>query len=79
LFKAQELLAYRLATIHNVRFIMRLMEQIRRYIMDGTFSSFRNDFIQSYQPTDAETRAEQKRKWLGARQEKHSLIGYDDL
>jgi queuine tRNA-ribosyltransferase len=79
LFKAQELLAYRLATIHNVRFIMRLMEQIRRSIMDGTFSSFRNDFIQSYQPTDAETRAEQKRKWLGARQEKHSLIGYDDL
>jgi hypothetical protein len=55
------------------------MEQIRRSIMDGTFSSFRNDFIQSYQPTDAETRAEQKRKWLGARQEKHSLIGYDDL
>jgi queuine tRNA-ribosyltransferase len=68
LFKAQELLAYRLATIHNVRFIMRLMRQMRCSILDGTFSSFRDDFIQKYQPTDAETRAEQKVKWLGARQ-----------
>jgi len=73
LFKAQELLAYRLATIHNVRFIIRLMEQIRSSILDGTFPSFKEDFIQSYQPTDAETRAEQKKKWLGARQEKHPL------
>jgi queuine tRNA-ribosyltransferase len=79
LFKAQELLAYRLATIHNVRFIMNLMEQMRRSILDGTFSSFRDDFIQKYQPTDAETRAEQKVKWLGARQEKHSLMNNNDL
>jgi len=79
LFKAQELLAYRLATMHNVRFVMRLMEQIRRSILDGTFSSFREDFIQSYQPTDAEIRAEQKKKWLCARQEKHNLVGHDDL
>lgn len=71
LFKAQELLAYRLATIHNIRFIMRLMEQIRRSILDGTFSSFKESFIQRYQPTDAETRLEQKKKWLGARQGKH--------
>jgi len=79
LFKAQELLAYRLATIHNVRFIMRLMEQIRRSILDGTFSSFKKDFIQGYQTTDAETRTEQKKKWLGARQKKHSLISCDNL
>jgi len=72
LFKAQELLAYRLATIHNIRFIMRLMEQIRGCILDGTFSSFRKDFVLNYQTTDAEVRAEQKRKWLDARQGKHS-------
>ncbi len=71
LFKVQELLAYRLATIHNVRFIMRLMEQIRRSIIDGTFDGFRDTFLSSYQPTDAETRVEQKRKWLNARQGKH--------
>ena len=71
LFKAQELLAYRLATIHNVRFIMRLMEQIRRSILDDTFDNFKEAFIQNYQPTDAEIRAEQKKKWLGARQGKY--------
>jgi queuine tRNA-ribosyltransferase len=71
LFKAQELLAYRLATIHNVRFIMRLMEQIRRSILDDTFDNFKEAFIQNYQPTDAEIRAEQKKKWLDARQGKH--------
>jgi hypothetical protein len=54
------------------------MEQIRRSILDGAFPTFREDFIQNYQPTDAEIRAEQKKKWLGARQEKHSLIDYDD-
>jgi queuine tRNA-ribosyltransferase len=79
LFKAQELLAYRLATIHNVRFLMRLMKQIRSSILDGTFSSFREDFIRNYQPTNAETRAAQKRKWLDARQKKHSLIDYDEI
>lgn len=79
LFKAQELLAYRLATIHNVRFIMRLMEQVRHSILDGTFASFREDFIRSYQPTDAEIRAEQKKKWLDARQEKNSSIAHNDL
>jgi queuine tRNA-ribosyltransferase len=74
LFKSQELLAYRLATIHNVRFIMRLMEQIRSSILEGTFNTFRKDFIKNYEPTDAETRAEQKKKWLEARQGKHFLI-----
>jgi len=74
LFKTQELLAYRLATIHNVRFIMRLMEQIRSSILDGAFNTFRKDFIKNYEPTDAETRTEQKKKWLKARQGKHHLI-----
>jgi len=74
LFKSQELLAYRLATIHNVRFITRLMERIRSSILDGTFGTFRKDFIKNYEPTDAETRTEQKRKWLEARQNKHRLI-----
>jgi len=67
LFRCQELLAYRLATIHNLRFITRLMEQIRRSILDDSFDSFKEAFLQNYQPTDAETRAEQKRKWLESR------------
>ena len=77
LFKAQELLAYRLATIHNLRFVVRLMEQIRCAILDGTFNEFKKTFIQNYQPTDAEIRAEQKRRWLGARQAKHPWSDFD--
>jgi queuine tRNA-ribosyltransferase len=74
MFKSQELLAYRLATVHNVRFIMRLMGQIRSSILEGTFNSFRKDFIKNYEPTDAETRAEQKKKWLESRQGKNFFI-----
>ena len=35
LFKARELLAYRLATIHNLRFVLRLMEEMRAAIAEG--------------------------------------------
>jgi queuine tRNA-ribosyltransferase len=73
LFKCQELLAYRLATIHNLRFIVRLMEQIRQSILDDTFAAFRDNFLGWYQPTDAELRVEQKRKWLDSRLKKQHL------
>jgi queuine tRNA-ribosyltransferase len=68
LFRAEELLAYRLATIHNLRFMSRLMQNVRQSIMDGTFSSFKQDFLACYQPTDEAVRLTQKQKWLKARQ-----------
>ena len=37
LLKAQEVLAIQLITMHNVRFMNRLMEDIRQSIMDGSF------------------------------------------
>jgi len=70
LFKCEELLAYRLATIHNLRFVIRLIEDIRRSILDGSFLTFSEEFLGHYQPTDAEARAEQKRKWLESRRRK---------
>jgi queuine tRNA-ribosyltransferase len=48
LFKCEELLAYRLATIHNLRFIMNLMEDIRASILNGTFNNFREEFLSRY-------------------------------
>ena len=72
LFKCEELLAYRLATIHNLRYIISLMERIRRSILEGTFSDFRKGFIQCYEPTNADVREEQKQKWLQARRSKES-------
>jgi queuine tRNA-ribosyltransferase len=37
LFKSEELLAFRLATIHNLRFLLRLMEDMRRAISNDKF------------------------------------------
>ncbi len=64
LFKCEELLAYRLATIHNLRFIARLIHQIHTAIQQGTFDAFKNDFLSQYQVTDEEVRLAQKQKWL---------------
>jgi len=66
LFKCEELLAYRLATIHNLRFITRLMQGIRDAIQQDTFIDFKNDFLSGYQVTDEEVRLAQKRKWLSS-------------
>ena len=67
LFKSEELLALRLATIHNLHFIHNLMGKIRSAILDGTFSAFRDNFLAGYQPTDEQTRVSQKQKWLKSR------------
>lgn len=50
LFRAGELLAYRLASIHNLRFVQRQMEQIRESIALGTFASALRQFLDRYQP-----------------------------
>jgi queuine tRNA-ribosyltransferase len=64
LFRCDELLAYRLATIHNLSFICSLMNKIRSAILGGTFSSFKESFLANYRSTDEKTRLSQKRKWL---------------
>lgn len=48
LFKAGELLANTLATIHNERFIVRLVDHIRASIADQTFFAFRDEFLRHY-------------------------------
>jgi len=67
LFNCNELLAYRLATIHNLNFISNLMRKIRSAILNGTFSSFKDSFLSGYKPTDEKVRLEQKQKWLKSR------------
>jgi queuine tRNA-ribosyltransferase len=70
LFDAKELLAYRLATIHNLRFMNNLMADIRQSILNGTFASFKLDFLNNYKPTNEEVRIEQKKKWIEVRHPK---------
>ncbi len=67
LFNAQELLVYRLATIHNLAFMNRLIRNVREAIKGGRFDSFRGEFLATYRPTDEQVRLSQKQKWLKAR------------
>ena len=48
LFKAGESLAGTLATIHNQRFLVRLVDRMRQAIGDGDFTEFRADFLGRY-------------------------------
>jgi queuine tRNA-ribosyltransferase len=64
LFRSGELLALRLATLHNLTFISNLVKNIRSAIMNDTFGAFQKEFLDAYRPTDGQTRFEQKRKWL---------------
>jgi len=49
LFKSDDKeMAFTAASIHNLRFIERLFEQIRQSILDGTFEQLRDEFLKKY-------------------------------
>lgn len=48
LFLADELLFYRLASIHNLYFIVHLVKRIRASILDGTFHQLKADWLATY-------------------------------
>ncbi|MBT3392953.1 MAG: tRNA guanosine(34) transglycosylase Tgt [Elusimicrobiaceae bacterium] len=48
LFRAKELTSHRLLSIHNIRFLIQLMDRVRKEIRKGTFSKFKKDFIKKY-------------------------------
>jgi queuine tRNA-ribosyltransferase len=48
LFKAQEILAARLASWHNLRFLLRLMEDIRQAIREDRLLDFKDEFFAKY-------------------------------
>lgn len=50
LFKAKEYNAATLCTIHNERFIVRLVDRIRAAILDGSYADVKADFLGRYQP-----------------------------
>jgi queuine tRNA-ribosyltransferase len=49
LFHAEEILALRLGSLHNLRFYHRLMAQMRQAIADGNFIQWKKAFFQKYQ------------------------------
>ncbi len=70
LFKCEELLAYRLATIHNLFFINTLVSEIRESISKGQFPVFREKFLSTYKITDEDKRIEQKTRGIEAKRKK---------
>jgi queuine tRNA-ribosyltransferase len=48
LFKSREILATTLSTIHNERFVIRLVDQIRESISVGRFDELRKDVLGNY-------------------------------
>jgi queuine tRNA-ribosyltransferase len=42
------MVAATLATIHNERFIVRLVDQMRAHLITGTFYDFKADFLGRY-------------------------------
>ena len=48
LFRGKEMLAGTLATIHNERFIVRLVDQMRQAIVDGNFQELKEEFMGRY-------------------------------
>ena len=69
LFRSEELLGLRLATIHNLRFMYNLVQDIRNSILSGAFENFRKEFLAGYKTTDEKIRVAQKTKWLKEREE----------
>jgi queuine tRNA-ribosyltransferase len=66
LFRAKELLAYRLASIHNVRFLHRQMEAMRDAIAVGRFDERHRDFLAEFRPANQAIAAEQRARYRSA-------------
>ena len=69
LYRAGELLSLRLLTQHNLRFLARLMADVRQSIENGKFNEFRDSFLADYRATDETVRLSQKKKWEESRRE----------
>lgn len=48
LYKSEELLVFRLVTIHNLYFLLQFMCDMREAIVQGNFSEFREHFMEHY-------------------------------
>ncbi len=82
LARAEEQLYFRLGTIHNIRFMVRLSQQLRDAIRAGTYPAFREAFLARYVPASEEVREQQRTKWQRAasmRQQRNSNSQQDHL
>jgi len=64
LFKAEEILGLRLMSIHNLYFLLDLMQRARQAIIQGSFTAFRTEFGAGYRASDPVVQAQNKARWL---------------
>jgi queuine tRNA-ribosyltransferase len=57
LVMAKEVLALRLATLHNLHFMLETMRRIRQSIFNGTFAEYKTRFLADYRAVPEEKRA----------------------
>lgn len=67
LFHNEELLGYRLASVHNLQFLARLTSDAAAAIEAGAFASWAADFLARYRPVDEAVRVEQRERWRSRR------------
>jgi len=60
LIRCEELLGYRLNSIHNLHFLLKLMDDIRQSIEAGIFEKLRKTFLADFELRDEEVRKENK-------------------
>jgi queuine tRNA-ribosyltransferase len=60
LFRTEEILGLRLASIHNVYFLVDLMRQARQAIFDDCFEEFRLEFLANFRIIPHEIRAKNR-------------------
>lgn len=48
LFRGKEMLAATLASIHNLRFIVKLVDDMRAHLLTDTFEEFKTEFLKKY-------------------------------
>jgi queuine tRNA-ribosyltransferase len=77
LFHCEELLAYRLATMHNLWFMTALIADIRQSILDGRFGAFRAEFHAGYRPPNQDVAVLQRTRRTAGRERARTdnLIG----
>jgi queuine tRNA-ribosyltransferase len=63
LYLQYETLSYRLLTIHNLRFLFRLINDIRESIKEGRYEKFKKNFLENYLKSDRENRLEKEELW----------------
>jgi queuine tRNA-ribosyltransferase len=51
LLNVGEILGLRMLSVHNTRMFLKVMEEVRAAIADGSFAAYRQDFAANYVPT----------------------------